>query len=70
MTRVKKKTVEFDKYFAVWDALDRVVNAWELLPGGRSYSPEEISEWMRQHLQPSIAHARKTMGRKAPNENH
>jgi hypothetical protein len=68
MTRVKKKTVPFDKHFAVWDALDRVVQAWETLPGGRRYSPDEIGEWMRNELSPAINNARRALGRKIPDE--
>jgi len=68
MKRVKKQVVPFDKYFNTWDALDKVIEAWETLPGGVNHGPRDIEKWLADHMSPAINNARKVMGRKAPNE--
>jgi hypothetical protein len=62
----KRLGANADHYHAVWSALDGVINAWEELPGGRDYSPLEISDWLKDHMSPAIGKARDAMGRKVP----
>lgn len=47
-------------------ALTKFVDAWESLPGGQSYSPEEVGHWMKSKLHPAVCEARKVLGRKTP----
>lgn len=61
---VKKHDTE--KYHAVWDALDKVIEAWETLPGGQNHSAGAIARWLSTEMSPAINNARKAMGRKAP----
>lgn len=60
------KKHDSDKYHAVWDALDRLVNAWEVLPGGRDHSVGTVAAWLLNDVSPAINNARKVLGRKAP----
>lgn len=49
-------------------ALDAVIDAWESLPGGTNYGPEQIERWLRYKMAPAINAARKSLGRKRPDE--
>ena len=66
--RVKRKTVDLDKYFGVWDALDKVISAWESLPGGQNHTALTIELWLANKMSPAINRARKAIGRKAPDQ--
>lgn len=43
------------------DALERVVKAWESLPGNTHYSPLEIERWLRTRMAPAIDNARRAL---------
>lgn len=44
------------------DALAKVVKAWESLPGGKNYSPDEIQVWLSTKMAPAINDARQVLG--------
>lgn len=46
------------------EALEKVVEAWEVLPAGM-YTPREIALWIREHMTPAINEARRSLGREA-----
>jgi hypothetical protein len=48
------------------EALEKIIDAWEALPGGRDFSVREISAWLSNDMTPAINAARKAIGRKAP----
>lgn len=56
-----------DHFHAVWDALDKVIEAWETLPGGQRHSSRSVEQWLKSQMAPAINNARKAMGRKVPN---
>jgi hypothetical protein len=47
-------------------ALHKVIDAWEALPGGQLYGPREIEHWMKESLHPAIENARRVLGRRKP----
>jgi hypothetical protein len=63
---VKKHDTE--KYHAVWDALDGLVEAWEKLPGGQNHSHRDVEKWLSRHMSPAINRARTVLGRKPPTQ--
>jgi hypothetical protein len=52
-----------DHWHAVWDALDKVVQAWEVLPGGQRHSPKMVEMWLTKYMSPAINNARRALGR-------
>lgn len=46
-------------------ALNKLVDAWETLPGGYR-SPTDVESWLAQHMAPAINRARRVLGRKIP----
>lgn len=52
--------------------LNKVIDAWEALPGGRSYSVARMGRWLEEDMAPAINEARALLQRpkpKAPDEN-
>jgi hypothetical protein len=47
-------------------ALLRVVEAWEALPGGKSYSAWEIETWLKEKMAPAINKARDVLNIQHP----
>jgi hypothetical protein len=52
-----------DKLDEVEAALNKLVDAWEALPGGRNYHPRDIERWLRDRMSLAINNARKVLGR-------
>lgn len=42
-------------------ALKNVIEAWESLPGGQSYSAREIGIWLEKAMKPAMDNARKSL---------
>ena len=47
-------------------ALRAVVEAWESLPGGQWYSPQEVQDWLSSEMKPAIDGARRSLGMRVP----
>ncbi|WP_336810898.1 hypothetical protein [Bosea sp. MMO-172] len=46
-------------------ALSRLIDAWESLPGGKSYSMKVVEAWLIDKMAPAINEARSILGRRA-----
>lgn len=46
----------------VLEALKAIVEAWEKLPGGMSYTPRIVGDWLIKDMKPAIDRARKALG--------
>ncbi len=65
-----KRTARRDseRYFPLFTALNKVVDAWEALPGGQNHSARVIEFWLSQEMAPAIQAAREALGRRRPDE--
>lgn len=48
------------------EVIGDLIDAWEALPGGMSYSPLDIGTWLEEVMAPAMNKARKHMRRKVP----
>jgi hypothetical protein len=48
------------------EMLNKLIDAWESLPGGRNYSPDDIEDWLRRDMARAINAARRHLNRKKP----
>jgi len=46
--------------------INKIIDAWESLKGGRDYDPETIETWLHEDMKPVMDEARKFVGRKIP----
>jgi hypothetical protein len=46
--------------------INKIIDAWESLKGGKSYDPDVIQDWLVCDMKPVIDEARKLVRRKAP----
>jgi hypothetical protein len=46
--------------------LNKLIDAWESLPGGQYYHPEDVEIWLIEDMAPAINAARKHLKRKKP----
>jgi hypothetical protein len=45
----------------VREALEKIVRAWESLPGNKNYAPKEIERWLGDVMSPAIDAAREAL---------
>jgi hypothetical protein len=46
--------------------INKIIDAWETLKGGKNYNTDTIQEWLVEDMKPVIDEARKLVGRKIP----
>ena len=46
--------------------LHAIVDAWEVLPGGRQVPNRDVERWLAQHMGPGIDSIRSYLGRRRP----
>ena len=43
------------------DAIAGIVLAWDSLPGGRSYTPATVEQWLIREMAPAVTRAREVL---------
>jgi hypothetical protein len=62
---IAERDTEIDRQL---EALEKVIQAWESLPGPRSYSVREVQHWMTSSMKPALDFARAALEPKSEGE--
>jgi hypothetical protein len=54
-------TYEQERSKVLREALEKIVRAWESLPGNKNYAPKEIERWLGDVMSPAIDAAREAL---------